>query len=191
MKQLWGFLMMGLVVSFVGCASTSLVPRIAFPVDEYAALPTTGTGVVEGQAFMKTRGGEVRTAAGNEIHMDPVTTYSTQMYEVIYLQGLQLTLEDPKYREYFESVDWGPTNQGSWFSDAEGEFKLENIPPGEYYIMTNVTWEAPVTKTETYWDPYTKQVAQRPKTELEVQGGLIMKRIEVKNGETTIIMLTD
>jgi hypothetical protein len=87
-------LVIGLVVSVVGCASVApLVPRLPFPSDEYAALATTGTGVVKGQVFMKTRGGDVKTAAGSEIHMDPVTTYSTQHHEVTYLDVGQRAIE--------------------------------------------------------------------------------------------------
>jgi len=184
-----GLLMMvGVVLS--GCAPVPLIQRIPFPSDEYAALATTGTGVVKGQAFMKTRGGEVRTAAGNEIHLDPVTTYSMQREKV---GSSRLTPIDPRYREYFNSVDWGPIN---WFTDAEGKFELENIPPGEYYIMTSVTWEAPVKKQKLVWDPYGGVLGKGAyvdvgKVVLEKQGGQIVKRIEVKNGETTIIMLTD
>ena len=199
MKRMLGLLMMmGLMVGVLsGCASWPLTPRMTFPIDEYAALATAGTGVVKGQAFRTTRGGDVKTGAGSKIHMEPVTTYSTQHYD-FYTPGLYssaqrtyhspdkhkniLTPHDPRYLEYLNRVEWDRSI--NWIADSEGRFELENIPPGEYYIMTSVTWEALVEdKSYTTGKPLGTFSMQR-------QGGSILKRIQVRNGETTTILLT-
>ncbi len=51
------------------CATRVVAPvqRIPFPEAEYATLKMNGTAVIRGQAFLKTRGGDVKTAAGNEV----------------------------------------------------------------------------------------------------------------------------
>lgn len=69
----------GVVLLSTSCAGlrpAATVERIAFPQEEYSSLPEAGTAVVHGQAFLKTRGGDVKTAAGEEVILNPVTSYS-------------------------------------------------------------------------------------------------------------------
>ena len=48
-------------------------PTVAGDPAEYAPFLEEGTGVVSGQAFMKTRGGDVKLGAGNTVTLDPIT----------------------------------------------------------------------------------------------------------------------
>jgi hypothetical protein len=60
----------------VGCETpqTEKLPRMAFPVEEYEKLPTQGTGIVRGQAFLRTVGGDVKVGAGSKVALNPVTS---------------------------------------------------------------------------------------------------------------------
>lgn len=146
-----------------GCA-TPPVARMAFPEAEYAALPKTGTGTVKGQAFMKTRGGDVKTAAGNTVMLNPVTSYSIEWYEKSYLTGKKITQADSRINPHCIVKT----------ADAGGNFTFKNVPPGEYFITTVVFWEAPTG--------YQGSLMQ--------QGGNISKRIKVINEEETEVILS-
>jgi hypothetical protein len=164
-----------IVVALYACGCETAVPpvaRIPFPEEEYAALPKTGTGIVKGQAFLRTRGGDVKTAAGSEMRLNPVTSYSQQWYSVNYeayllrqgTAGPVLGPPDPRLAKYILLTT----------GDGEGRFEFKNVPPGDYYLVTEVWWEAPAG-SGAY---------------LVRQGGPIVKRITVKNGEEQNVILT-
>ena len=144
-----------MAVVLMSCTSIAPTPvsRIPFPESEYLSLPKTGTATITGQAFLKTRGGDVITAAGNEVLLNPFTSYSLQWYEKSYLLSSMLLPErhDPRLEKYFRRK----------VADASGRFTFKDVPAGEYFLVATVTWEAPVG----------------PSGELVMQGGVIAKRI--------------
>ena len=140
-----------------------VLERIPFPAEEYEALTSTGTGAVSGQAFLRTRGGEVKTAAGSEVILNPVTTYSEQWWDEAFIGGSDLTAPDPRYGEYWRAKT----------VDAQGSFRFDRVPAGEYFITTVVFWEAPTAYG------------------LQPQGGRVAERISVTNDAVTEVMLTE
>jgi hypothetical protein len=135
-----------------------------FPAAEYAKLQKTGTAVVRGQAFLKTRGGDVKTAAGNEVLLNPVTSYSDEWYAAYFVKKQQLVDPDPRLFDYVRKQ----------LADGDGRFVFREVPAGEYYLTATVSWEAPVGYNG----------------HLRPQGGVISKRISVKEGESAEIVLT-
>lgn len=147
------------------CAALNLKPpaeRIAFPEQEYASMPQTGTATVRGQAFLKTRGGDVKTAAGEEVLLNPVTSYSKQWYNVSYLGGRALTEPDPRYAQHIRKT----------VADGDGRFTFSNVPAGRYYVVARVVWEAPTGYG------------------LAAQGGYVAKEISLEGGETVDVIVT-
>ncbi|WP_081253157.1 hypothetical protein [Pseudomonas yamanorum] len=155
-------LMIGLAL-ISGCANQQPVPRIPFPSAEYEALPTTGTGTIEGQAFLKTVGGDVKYGAGSEVYLVPITSYSEQWYDVSYRQQKPFAVSDPRQAKFVRMVR----------ADGNGNFKFEEVPPGKYFIRADVFWKAP--------SPYGG---------LSQQGGSMANRIEVSNGKLTRVIIT-
>lgn len=146
-----------------GCA-VKPVARIPFPEHEYAALARSGTAVVRGQAFLKTRGGDVKTAAGETVGITPVTSYSSQWYLECYLNGVPLTPPDPRYENFVRHT----------VADADGRFVFTNLPPGRYYVASQVLWEAQIGYHRG----------------LVVQGGLVASEVTVRDGEQLDVILT-
>jgi len=158
---------LSLVAFLVGCAApVQVVPvrRIPFPEAEYLALPKTGTSTVKGQAFLKTRGGDVKTAAGSQVFLNPLTSYSIQWYESSYLPNRPIENYDPRLDAYMRIQQ----------ADGSGRFAFKNVPAGEYFVTTAVTWEAPTGY----------QAA------MQKQGGVITKRIKVNAGEELDVIIT-
>lgn len=162
MKKILFYLLVILPIG-LGCVRQQPVQRIPFPSSEYAQLFSTGTATITGQAFLKTRGGTVKYAAGNEVFLNPVTTYSTQWYNNAYLHSRPMTPVDSRINQYIFST----------IADGEGKFTFLNISEGDYYLSTSVFWEVP-TQYST-----------------GLQGGILCKKITVKKDEHNKIILTD
>lgn len=161
----------GVSIVATGCVAPSVyrgppppLSRMPFPEAEYAALNKVGTATVRGQAFLKTRGGDVKTAAGNPVYLNPVTSYSNEWYSRSYLTGQRMEPPDPRLTPYMPNQT----------ADGSGRFTFSNVPAGEYYVTSLVTWEA----------------ATGYKFSMETQGGIVTKKITVKDGETVEVIVT-
>ena len=143
----------------VSCVTTSpvVVQRVPYVESEYAKYKLPGTATITGQAFMKNMGGDVKYAAGNEVALNPVTSISTQWYKAFYLGGQTLSETDSRYIAAIRFTT----------ADGEGRFRFDNIPEGEYYITTNVTWYVGNSK----------------------EGGWISKRVTIEDGQAYDIIL--
>jgi hypothetical protein len=162
-----------LVIGLVGCASRpsieTFVP-IPFDESEYAALPQNGTGVVRGQVFAKTRGGDIKKGAGNSVVLMPATKYGDQRYAQQIIGGkLASQAEDSRYAKYTRSKT----------TDGDGRFEFADVPPGQYYIFSSIIWET-VSSNE-----YSRRLGL-----MDTQGGKVSRKIEVKDGAVTEAMLT-
>lgn len=148
-----------------GCAQQPAKSNISFgpfPKAEYEALAKTGTGSVTGQVFMKTRGGDVKVGAGNEVLLIPVTSHSRTLYQAYQMNAAPSNSPDPRAKPYTLRMIAG----------VDGDFAFKNVPPGDYYLAGTVTWEAPGRN-------YASQ-----------QGGFIMMPVTVEDGQEKRIMLT-
>lgn len=155
----------GCVAMFAGCQTVEPIERMSFPEAEYTVLPATGTARIEGQAFLKTIGGDVKTAAGNAVYLNPVTSYSEQWY-ASYVTGRPLdpAEPDPRLSKYIRETT----------ADGEGRFEFADVPAGEYFVTTRVVWGVPTGSYGT----------------ISQQGGTVTKRISIKEGEVIKIIIT-
>lgn len=146
------------------CATMAPIERPSFPLAEYEALPKEGTGAVTGQVFLRTMVGEVRYGAGSDVWLNPVTSYSTHWFQNDYSRpGTKLMPADPRQDDYIIEVQ----------ADGHGNFRFDNVPPGDYYLTSEVVWHVPLGQFSS-----------------TAQGGVISKRITVENGEEVRVMLT-
>jgi len=98
----------------------------------------TGSGVVKGQAFLKQKGGTVVTCAGSYVKLYPVSTYSKDIMRYNFGNELggyhygttELGTEVTKEQFRFQTCD------------AQGNFEFTDLPKGNYYLKTAVTWNA-------------------------------------------------
>ena len=76
----------GMVLVFTGCAAASRPPPVPRPLlgpadaSEYSVFAAGGSLELRGQAFLTTRGGDVKVGAGRMVTLDPATTYSTEWF---------------------------------------------------------------------------------------------------------------
>lgn len=156
-------------VAVFGCASAppATFTPLPFNAADYASLPQVGTGVVRGQVFAKTVGGDVKKGAGESVGLWPATGYFQQLYQEQVLGGKSATaVSDSRYSSYVRLKK----------TDGDGRFEFTEIPPGRYYVISRVTWMA---VTPSSFGPTTTQ-----------QGGQVHQVIEVRDGVATDAFLT-
>lgn len=102
---------------------------------EYAPYRVAGTAVITGQAFLTTRGGDVKRAAGRQVILDPATPYATRWWQRVGIDTERFVLTPPDAR--YQNARRTTT------ADADGRFRFTGLAPGTYIVRTVVTWEAP------------------------------------------------
>lgn len=119
------------------------------------------TGSVSGQAFMKTRGGEVRYAAGNAVILEPATGHSEDVV-ISLVRRHPVPPERPEIREF----------QKTTIADADGRFRFSDLQAGDYLVRTLVVWE--------YSDRWGSHST----------GGWIFNRVTVRPGQDSPVVVT-
>ena len=119
-----------------GCITPTPAPapakrQAAFIESEFAPYAGVGISTVTGQAFLKTRSGEVRFGAGCEVQMAPVTSYTTEFFERSMLSYELLETQDPRYAAYRRTT----------IADGNGNFEFLGVPAGSYYLTCVIEWE--------------------------------------------------
>lgn len=141
-----------------GCAAQKVVPvRTAFTDSEYDRYSGAGPCTLEGQAFLTTRGGDVKYAAGRKVTLIPYTYYLVEVLMINRVPGQVADASDPRYLATMRTVS----------ADGEGEFEFRNIPCGEYYLETTVTWEVVLNAYST-----------------SIEGGLVTAHVFVSERES-------
>ena len=153
-----------------GCAARPVPRRAAFNEAEFQPYAGSGTSTIQGQAFLKTRGGEVRFGAGNTVYMVPATSFTREWYDRAVVGGVNLGAADPEAQSRIAQYERRTT------ADGNGNFEFRNIPAGEYFITCNIVWEVP------YSTGYTVQTTQT--------GGTAHAAVKVGPGETVKAVVT-
>jgi hypothetical protein len=159
MKMIVFLLVVILLIS--ACTPTYNI-KSAFDVTKFEPYNKKGTGKVTGQAFLKTKGGDVKYGAGEEIKLVPSNSYTQEIWEAV-RKGKTLENRDYRLGDYIRKT----------IADGSGHFIFESIPAGTYLIQCEVYWEIP-----SYYSTITT-------------GETIIKSITVQEGKTTDVMVTE
>lgn len=147
------------------CASCVTPPqpfRTAFNEQDFEPFKGAGTSTITGQAFLKTRGGDVKFGAGNQITLLPLTPYTAELRERATINGERLQAEDARLNKHRRTT----------VADGTGNFEFKNLPTGEYLLSCTITWEIPSRYGAT------------------TTGGIAYGSAKVGPGETTKTILT-
>lgn len=142
-------------------APDSVAVTTPFNVSDFAWSAQPGDSSISGQGFMKTRGGEVRTCAGNSVVLVPQNAYTSEMSMI--LRQRKQPIHTSEYKKYRRET----------ICDASGNFSFKELPAGKWTISVLVNWEAP------------------SQYGLLAQGGYLSKNVETATGKETKIFLTD
>ncbi len=130
--------------------------------DNYAPFAKKGTGEINGDAFLKTVGGEDRTGGGNIVTLDPATPFGED-YMRMAGRTFARWSEMPPFALFQE-------HRRTTTADGGGSFEFQNLPPGDYFVRTYVTWHVP---------------------NYGLQGGILFGRVTVEEGKVSKIVLRE
>jgi hypothetical protein len=127
------------LIALAGCRATA-TPTLAFDPQAASFIQKQGEGTIEGHAFYRSEKGKVIYAAGEYVWLIPVTPYSDQRFTLLYgnakyirARSLPKMDMDESYKTYTRSTK----------SESNGRFSFDHVPPGAYYVATQVTWQDP------------------------------------------------
>lgn len=149
------------------CASTKLPPGPQYLATsevreaEYLPYLQAGTHAIAGQAFLVQRGGNAIKAAGRTVTLDPATSVGNDWWE-----KAGKTYADRLSRPASPAF---AKARRTTVADADGRFRFTQLPPGNYWLRTEVTWEGP--------------------TNGPVQGGLVGRLITVPDATNADVVL--
>ena len=168
------FLSMAIVGVLGGCVAQQYkIPVTApFNAEEAKIALQPGNNTVKGSAMLgallRRSEGEAVTCAGKPIHIAPVTTYSKARMMSLYDNdnaGYNPALNG---RRLDESVNFWMEGARETTCDAQGYFTFENLKDGEYYVSSQIVWLEQTLP----------------------EGGVLMKKVSVRGGETKEIVLS-
>jgi hypothetical protein len=149
--------LLSVVVCLDGCSEAEIKPAegTAFEASEYKSPSKEGTGIVTGRAFVKTKGGEVKTLAGQTVRLHRVGIYSDQWFELASNEKVHRAAYDHRHEDYvFMTI-----------ADDDGRFTFKDVPAGEYYLTAKVFWFTP---DEVYRGSFRKEITVEIDKTLEV-----------------------
>ncbi|KQY83718.1 hypothetical protein [Pelomonas sp. Root1444] len=158
---------LALVWTIAGCARQQVYPSFMQPTERdeaaYGTYTTKGTATLAGQAFLVQRGGGVVKAAGRTVTLDPATTIGHDWYRKAgrIFAFRHLMPGSPAFRQARRSVT----------ADGDGRFKFVDLPAGEYYVRSEVTWEI------GNYNP--------------TQGGVVATLVKVREGAAQEVVLSE
>jgi len=159
-KSQFILIMLGLlsvVVCLDGCTEAEIKPAegTAFEVSEYNSPNKEGTGIITGRGFVKTKGGKVKTLAGETVRLHPVSLYSDQWFELASNEKVYKAAYDHRVEDYvFMTI-----------ADDDGRFTFKDVPAGEYYLTAEVFWFTP---DEVYRGSFRKEITVENDKTLDV-----------------------
>lgn len=112
-----------------GCTHHTHQMKTSMSEEDLVPYLKDGTATVEGQTFLKTRGGSVIYGAGVEVGLMPSNPYSN---EIVQNFGRKTTM-DPRFLRYCRFTQ----------ADGQGNFRFVKVPRGTYYLFSKITWEIP------------------------------------------------
>ena len=107
----------------------TIIPRIAFPVQEYTHLRKRGRSTVSGVIFLEKKGTSQKIVGKKvKLYLNPVTSYSQQWYEESYLNGYKLGKTDKRIYNYLKFT----------MSNESGIYNFFGVPKGEYFLVGTI-----------------------------------------------------
>lgn len=117
-----------LILSISGCAT--YVMKTPFNKQDFAEFTKTGTAYINGQAFLTTRGGEVRYGAGKTVRLIPVTKYTMELH-VFYGDRQMRPPSDVNLAQFVRTA----------VGNGSGNFAFEEVPAGDYFLECAIYWD--------------------------------------------------
>ena len=122
-------LLLSFALALAGCVAPIHEFRNQFRDEDFAAIPVTGSGIITGQAFLKTMGGDVKFGAGNPVDLIPQTPYTLERFGNAGADE-QMPPRPPALAKYVRTTQ----------ADGNGNFEFRDVPAGKYILHCAISW---------------------------------------------------
>ncbi len=123
------------LLMFTSCVQQkSYTIKTPFRPEDWKLASETGNCRLEGQAILKTKDGDVKTCAGEEVILMPYNSYTEELYNVGKQGGFSGASNfEPSIKNYLKVTT----------CDIDGDFEFDNLPNGKWLLYTQVVWQIP------------------------------------------------
>ena len=130
----------GVVLLFLaGCVGQTVKIESTFDPKAAEFINRQGEGRIDGHAFLKKPNGYVMNASGEVVWLIPATPYARERMTRLYGDKKFMPANatnraettDPKFYEFTRKTK----------AESSGRFSFEKVAPGDYFLVTNVTWK--------------------------------------------------
>lgn len=165
-----------LAIALVGCAVPQPQPTVIALGARYDSeamkwAKTDGNATIEGQAVLRTRGGEAKNCAGTKIYLIPYSLYGMQRLVHLYgndEHGFMNVSAAMQRRLVFEpDIPAYKADAREQVCDSQGNFRFDKVPAGKWWLQTHVVWQVGALN----------------------QGGSLLQAVEVRDGEAKRVVL--
>ena len=121
------------VLALAGCATTYTYVN-EFNPDEVAFIHNEGTNTIKGSGFLRQMNGGIVKCSGNTVWLIPEGAYSRE----------RIGSSAPFFDSYFDNREprlWQYARKQS--CDVDARFQFDNVPRGNFYVMTTISWQVP------------------------------------------------
>ncbi len=119
----------------------------------YASCPSGGSARVTGATFARQRNGGLVSGAGRPVFLDPATRYSAAVFRAVVER--QEKAGSFKGEKAGETVTPDPVMlkcRQTVQVDVDGKFAFANVPPGNYFLSSYISWIRPDTGWIGMWN---------------------------------------
>lgn len=150
---------------------------------DFAAYAGDGTATLEGEAFLRMQSGNIKNCAGAQVLLAPATRYDLAVMGAFLFSRLDTALK----RAGPAAKYWRETQ-----CDQQGKFLFENLPVGEWVVLTEATFEVVdqnrVLGNLTSGRGLAGGVAAINQASTVQQGGLMGRKVTVKANRNKVIL---
>jgi hypothetical protein len=155
---------------FSSCAAPLVQRQAPFSEADFARTSGTGSGSVTGQVFVTMTNHTTKIGSNADLVLLPVNAYTAESIQRKYINGENLVDGDPRYYKYVRATH----------ADEQGSFAFRHLPPGDYFVGTNVVWSHWIWNTDGEGVMYKITISYRTR---------IFARVSVRDGQT--VQVTD
>lgn len=156
---------------------------VPFSDADFAAYGGGGTATLEGEAFLRMQSGNIKNCAGAQVLLAPATDYDLAVMGAFLFSRLDTALG----RAGPAAKYWRKTQ-----CDQQGKFSFENLPVGEWVVLTEATFEvvdqSRVLGNLTSGRGLAGGVTEINRASTVQQGGLMGRKVTVKANRNKVIL---